>query len=83
MMADMTPEEAERFYEDDEDPQKIFAAFDAAPKGVTAPPAASQQAADARTLARVLSSGLYGGLRSDLLPEVASSGSNSRGVVQA
>ena len=82
-MTGMTPEEAECFYEDDEDPQKIFAAFDAASKGVTAPPAAAQQAADARTLARVLSSGLYGRLRNDLLPEVSSSGSNSRGAVQA
>jgi hypothetical protein len=33
----MTPEEAEQFYESDEDPEKIFAAFDAAHKGVTAP----------------------------------------------
>jgi hypothetical protein len=28
----MTPEEAERFYEADEDPEKIFAAFDAPQK---------------------------------------------------
>jgi hypothetical protein len=31
-------EEAERFYEEDEDPRKVFAAFDAAQKGRTAPP---------------------------------------------
>jgi hypothetical protein len=32
-------EEAERFYEEDEDPGKVFSAFDAAKKGRTAPPA--------------------------------------------
>lgn len=31
-------EEAERFYEEDEDPREVFAAFDAARKGSTAPP---------------------------------------------
>jgi hypothetical protein len=31
-------EEAEHFYEEDEDPKKVFAAFDAAEKGHTAPP---------------------------------------------
>lgn len=36
-MTGMTPEEAERFYEDDEDPQEIFAAFAAARKGFTSP----------------------------------------------
>ena len=79
----MTPEEAEHFYENDEDPQKIFARFDASPKSVTAPPAAAQQAADAGVLSRVLSSGLYGSLRNDLLPEVSSAGSNTRWSVQA
>ncbi len=37
MMTGMTPEEAAHFYEEDEDPQRVFAAFDAAEKGVTAP----------------------------------------------
>jgi len=36
-MTGMTPEEADRFFEDDEDPTKVFAAFDAARKGITAP----------------------------------------------
>ena len=31
-------EEAEHFYEEDEDPKQIFATFDAAEKGRTAPP---------------------------------------------
>lgn len=39
----MTPEEAEHFYEDDEDPRKIFAAYDAGPKGITRAPAAAGQ----------------------------------------
>jgi hypothetical protein len=30
MMAGMRPEEAEQFYEEDEDPAKVFAIFDAA-----------------------------------------------------
>lgn len=35
----MTPEEAEGFYEEDEDPAEVFARFDAAgPHCVTAPP---------------------------------------------
>ena len=34
----MAPEEAEDFYEDDEDPREVFAAFDRGVKGVTAPP---------------------------------------------
>jgi hypothetical protein len=36
----MTPQEAANFYEADEDPRKVFAAFDAAEKGLTAPPVA-------------------------------------------
>ena len=34
----MTPEEAENFYEEDEDPREVFAAFEQGVKGVTAPP---------------------------------------------
>jgi hypothetical protein len=36
-MTDMRPEQAEDFYEEDEDPARIFALFDAAGKGRTAP----------------------------------------------
>lgn len=35
----MTPGEARDFYEDDEDPAKVFAAYDAGGKVITAPPA--------------------------------------------
>ncbi len=45
-MAGMRPEEAERFNEEDEDPAKVFAIFDAARKqgrlGRTRPPAKHQ-----------------------------------------
>ena len=34
----MTPEEAEDFFEEDEDPREVFAAFDRGIKGKTAPP---------------------------------------------
>jgi hypothetical protein len=37
-MMSVKAEEAERFYEEDEDPGEVFAAFDAAQKGSTAPP---------------------------------------------
>jgi hypothetical protein len=38
MMVGVKAEEAERFYEDDEDPREVFAAFDVAQKDRTAPP---------------------------------------------
>lgn len=37
MMTGMRPEQARDFYEEDEDPARIFALFDAAGKGRTAP----------------------------------------------
>jgi hypothetical protein len=37
-MVSMRAEEADRFYEEDEDPRELFAAFDAAQKGRTVPP---------------------------------------------
>jgi hypothetical protein len=76
----MTPEEAEQFYESDEDPEKIFAAFDAAHKGVTAPPAHGGQASAstvAYTVAYTVATGLYGELRQKLLPEVPAAGPSS------
>jgi hypothetical protein len=38
-MKDVRAEEARRFFEEDEDPSEVFAAFDAAEKGRTSPPA--------------------------------------------
>jgi hypothetical protein len=72
----MTPEEAEQFYETDEDPEKIFAAFDAAHKGVTAPPAQSGQVVTSAVIYTV-ATGLYGELRRKLLPEVSAAGPRS------
>jgi hypothetical protein len=83
MMTGMTPEEAENFYVEDEDPGEVFAWFDAGPDGVTACPAAVQQPASAEMVSRVLASGLYGRLRQELLPEVSASGSNTRYAQQA
>lgn len=37
-MVSVKAEESDRFYEEDEDPKEVFAAFDAAQKGRTAPP---------------------------------------------
>jgi hypothetical protein len=37
-MVSMRAEEAQDFYEEDEDPARVFAMFDAAEKGRTAPP---------------------------------------------
>jgi hypothetical protein len=37
-MISVRVEEAEHFYEEDEDPKEVFATFDAAEKGHTAPP---------------------------------------------
>jgi len=36
-MTGMEAEQADRFYEEDEDPREVFAVFDAAEKGRTAP----------------------------------------------
>ena len=82
-MTGMTPEEAESFYEEDEDPREVFAWFDAGPHGVTARPAAVQQPPAPEVILRVLASGLYGNLRRDLLPDVSASGSNTRYAQQA
>jgi hypothetical protein len=37
-MASVKPQEAEQFYEEDEDPARVFATFDAGRKGVTQRP---------------------------------------------
>jgi hypothetical protein len=83
MMTGMTPEEAENFYEEDEDPREVFAWFDAGPDGVTARPAGVQEPSSTVALERVVASGLYSHIREDLLPEVTSSGSNTRYAQQA
>jgi hypothetical protein len=81
-MAGMTPEEAENFYEEDEDPAEVFAWFDAGPYGVTAPPVGAQQPPAPEVVTRVLQSGLYARWRDDLLPDVSVAGSNTRRAQQ-
>lgn len=70
-MTGMTPEEAESFYEDDEDPHEVFDWFDQGPYGVTTPASGVQQPPSAEVVERVLASGLYARLRDELLPEVS------------
>jgi hypothetical protein len=82
-MAGMTPEEAENFHEEDEDPREVFAWFDAGPHEVTALSAAVQQPTTSEVVSRVLASGLYGSLRQELLPEVSAAGFASRYAQQA
>jgi hypothetical protein len=68
MMTSMTPEEAEHFFEEDEDPEKVFAAFDAARKGVTSlPPALEVPGLYVRVRASVLT---WGG--STMVPQLSS-----------
>src|SRR5450755_1770088 len=43
IMRRMKAEEANRFYEEDEDPSEVFALFDAAEKGRTSPPTAGSE----------------------------------------
>lgn len=82
MMAGMTPEEAENFYEEDEDPAEVFAWFDAGPHGVTAPPVGAQQPPAPEVVTRVLQSGLYARWREELLPDVSVAGYNTRWAQQ-
>jgi hypothetical protein len=81
-MAGMTPEEAENFYEEDEDPAEVFAWFDVGPHGVTAPPAGAQQPLAPEIATRVLQSGLYARWREGLLTDVSVAGSNMRWAQQ-
>jgi hypothetical protein len=72
----MTPDEANRFYEDDEDPKKIFAKFDAGPKSVTTAPTYARQAASNVSI-YVQATRLYRELRRKALPEVSAAGPTS------
>ena len=73
----MTPDEASRFYEDDEDPKKIFAKFDAGPKGVTTPPTPARQASASGVSIYVQVTGMYRELRRKALPKVSPTGPRS------
>jgi hypothetical protein len=76
----MTPEEAHRFYEEDEDPNKIFAKFDAGPKNVTTPPPYVRQGSAGNVSIYVQAIGLYRELRRKMLPVVSAAGPRSYGL---
>ena len=57
-MVGMKAEEAECFYEEDEDPQEVFAAFDASHKERTAPPAGSSAGGPMRRVRHELATAL-------------------------
>jgi hypothetical protein len=79
----MTPDEANRFYEEDEDPKKIFAKFDAGPKSVTTEPGYVGQVSAGNVSIYVQAIGLYRELRRKALPEVSAAGPRSYGLGRA
>ena len=81
----MTADEADGFYaEKDEDPKKIFAKFDAGPKGVTAARAPLGEAPAGNESIYVQAIGLYGELRRESeFPEVSAAGPRSYGLGRA
>lgn len=66
-MADVNPEEARQFYEEDEDPAKVFAIFDAAKRegrlGRTGPPQSRQHLVPMRVLLAAMAAELQRDLR--------------------
>jgi hypothetical protein len=66
-MAGVNPEEARQFYEEDEDPAKVFAIFDAAKRegrlGRTAPPQSQQHPVPLRVLLAAMAAELRRDLR--------------------
>lgn len=81
----MTPEEAANFYEDDEDPEALFAKYDAAPKGITIRPTKPLLPATQTYPENYIAysaAGLYGDLRRGLLPESSAARSNAQQAMQ-
>lgn len=79
----MMPDEASRFYEEDEDPQKIFARFDAGPKSVTSTPTYAGPAPASSTSIYFQAAGLYRELRRKALPMVSAAGPKSYAMARA
>ena len=79
----MTPDDANSFYEEDEDPKKIFAKFDAGPKSVTMAPGYAGQALAGNVSIYLQATGLYRELRRKVLPEVSSAGPRSYSLGRA
>ena len=76
----MTPDEAAGFYEEDEDPQEIFAKFDAAPKVVTTRPTYAGQIPASGAPVYVQARGLIIGLRRKTFPKVTAAGPRAYAV---
>lgn len=79
----MTPDEADRFYEEDEDPAEIFAKFRAGPRSVTTAPGYAGQARAGNVSTYVEARGLYRELLRKALPEVSSAGPRSYSLGRA
>jgi hypothetical protein len=79
----MTPEEAYHFYEEDEDPEKIFAIFDAGPKSVTSPPIYAAWTPGSSITIYKQAAGLYRELKGKMLPRVSASGPASYALGRA
>ena len=73
----MTPEQAEQFYETDEDPEKIIAAFDAGEKAATTASSDAGQPPARNVFTYRVASSLYVELRRKPLPEVSAAGPRS------
>jgi hypothetical protein len=78
----MTPDEAHRFYEEDEDPAKIFAKFDAGPKSVTTAPNYARQASTSSVSVYIQATRLYREVRQKTLPKVSAAGPRSYALGQ-
>jgi hypothetical protein len=79
----MTPDEAANFYEEDEDPQKIFARFDAAPKIITTRPTYAKRGHASSGSTYLQARGLYIELRRKTFPKVSASGPKSYAPVSS
>jgi hypothetical protein len=73
----MTPDEAANFYEDDEDPQRVFARFDAASKIVTTRPIYAKHVPASSASIYVQATALYTELRRKTFPKVSARGPKS------
>lgn len=79
----MTPDEAYRFYEEDEDPGTILAKFDAGPKSVTSVPTYAKRTPASTTSIYVQAIALYRELRQRALPQVSATGPKSYALGRA
>ena len=79
----MTPDEAFDFFEEDEDPQRIFARFDAGPKSVTTTPKYARRAPASSVSIYVQAVSVYRELRRMAFPTVSPAGPKSYALPRA